>query len=37
MRDSTIYFSDSDFKNFKSLNKTCTAKPYSFLATDVVL
>lgn len=37
MRDSTTYFSDSDFKDFMILNKKCTAKPYSFLATDVFL
>lgn len=37
MRDSTTYFSDSDFKDFMSLNKKCTATPYSFLATDVFL
>lgn len=37
MRDSTTYFSDSDFKDFMSLNKKCTTTPYSFLATDVFL
>ena len=29
--------SDTDFKDFRNLYKTCTAKPYSFLVTDTTL
>ena len=31
------HLSDIDFKDFKNLYKTCTAKPYSFLVNDTTL